>query len=139
MSPADGSARQHEHRAGHPPVACDACEDVLRARGSHSPSFLLLDTLRVPALGCDDHLEQFTTICGYTTADTPALLDHRPAGGVSCPSCRLAPNTPGQPVIPVRDGAVATLLCPDHQAALVSRFQTGLDTHHQLTESLDTS
>ena len=43
-------------------------------------SFLLFDQLELPLIGCDNHLEQFTTICGLTTEETAKLLPHRPAG-----------------------------------------------------------
>ncbi|WP_435101825.1 hypothetical protein [Halarchaeum sp. P4] len=139
MSPADSPPRRPEDGDDHPSVQCDACEEALTARRAHSPSFLLLETFTAPLIGCPEHLEEFATICGYATATTPDLLEHRPAGGISCPSCRLAPHNPTQLVIPVRGGAVASLLCPTHQAELVTQFQNGLDTQQQLTDSLDRS
>jgi hypothetical protein len=101
------------------------------------PSFLLLDQLTVPIVGCSDHLTQFMSVCGYTTTATAELLEHRPAGGVACPSCHLAPYNPQQPVIQVQDGAVAVLACPEHQAEIISRFQRGLDTQQQVTGEFD--
>lgn len=103
------------------------------------PSFLLLDQLTVPLVGCEDHLSRFAEVCGYTTENTAEILDHRPAGGVGCPSCHLAPHSLQQPVIPVQGGAVAVLACPTHQSELIDRFRTGLDTQQQLTTSLHTS
>lgn len=137
MPPEDPPRRQTDDVRGQPPVPCDACASALYSAGDHMLSFLLLDQLTVPVVGCEDHLEQFTAVCGYTTEDTAELLDHHPAGGVGCPSCHLAPHNPEQPVIPVRDGAVAVLACPEHQSEIVERFYTGLDTHQQLTTSLD--
>lgn len=118
---------------------CDSCEAALRSPERHQFSFLILDQLTVPVLGCDAHIEQFATICGYTTSGTAELIEHRPAGGVHCPSCQLATHNPRQPVIPVADGAVAVVACPDHQSELFARFRTGLETQQQLTTALDTS
>jgi hypothetical protein len=97
-----------------------------------------LDQLTVPLIGCDQHREQFTSVCGLTTESTADLLNHRPAGGINCPSCHLAPHNPGHPMIPVTGGAVAVLACPQHQAEIVDRFRTGLETQQQLTSSLNT-
>lgn len=134
MSPADSSPRSNDFQ-GHPQIQCAACASALE---SNAPSFLLLDQLTVPLIGCDDHLARFTDICGYTTEGSPELLDHRPAGGVPCPSCHLAPYNPHHPVIPVQDGAVAVLACLDHQSAIVDRFHTGLATQQRLTTSIET-
>ncbi|WP_236035691.1 hypothetical protein [Haloarcula rubra] len=103
------------------------------------PSFLLLDQLTIPLVGCDTHLTQFTDICEYTTENTADLLDHQPAGDLGCPSCHLSPYDPNYPMIPVQDGAVAVLACPDHQSEIVERFHTGLNTKQQLTTSLNMS
>lgn len=106
--------------------------------GQQSLSFLLLDQLRIPMLSCDDHLAQFSSICGLTTDETADLLHHRPAGGVCCPACRRVPYAAGQSMIPVQDGAIVPLACPKHRAELVQRFQSGLRTNQQLTVSLET-
>jgi len=119
-----------------PPMQCDACELALQSPARHELSFLLLDQLRAPLIGCDDHQQQFASICGYTTETTAELLDHRPAGGVGCPKCGLAAHTPHQPLVPVGGGAVVIPACPEHQSEVVSRFHTGLDTQHQLTTEL---
>lgn len=139
MTPVDASQQQPDSPQHRPRVQCDECESALHSHGRHTVAFLLLDQLTVPLISCDDHLEQFTSVCGLTTKDTAELLHHRPAGGICCPSCQLAPNNPNQPVIQVQDGAVAVLACPEHQAEIVNRFRTGLDTQQQLTSALDTS
>lgn len=139
MPSADTSQQQVEEFQSQPPIQCDACEAALHATGTHTLSFLLLDHLTAPLVGCDDHLEQFTAVCGLTSDDTAALIDHHPAGGINCPSCHLTLQTPERPLIPVQDGAVAPLVCPEHQAEIVGRFHTGLDLQHQLTASLDTT
>lgn len=122
---------------GHSTVRCDACQSVLHSDGQQSISFLLLDHLTIPLLSCDDHLEQFTSICGLTTDDRADILHHRPAGGIRCPGCRLAPYNPSQPMVPVQDGAIAVVACPEHQSETVSRFHTGLQTQQQLTSTFD--
>lgn len=137
MCPADVSEEQLADAQGSPPIQCDACESALHSTTSRTVSFLLLDQLTVPLVGCDDHLERFASVCGFTTDQTGSLLDHRPAGGISCPSCQLALTNPEQPVIPVQDGAVALLACPEHQTELIGRFHTGLDAEEQFMMSLD--
>ncbi len=122
-----------------PAIQCDACESALNSQGDHEITVLLLDHLTVPVVGCDDHIERFSTVCGYTTEESATLLDHRPAGGIRCPSCQLSVYNAEQPVVPVQDGAVAILACPEHQAEVVTRFQTGLNTQSQLTAPLDMS
>lgn len=120
-----------------PSVGCDDCQSVLRTASSQSISFLLLDQLTIPLIGCNDHLEEFTSICGLTTTHATNLLHHRPAGGLPCPGCQLAPHNPTQPMIAVQDGVVVVLACPDHQAEIIDRFQTGLETQDQLATGLD--
>lgn len=139
MDPGDSPHHEPEGNPELPPMQCDACEVALQSPERHRLSFLLLDQLTAPLIGCDDHLQQFASICGYTTEATADLLGHRPAGGVSCPSCGLAAHSPHQPLVPVKGGAVAILACPEHQSELINRFHTGLDTQHQLTAQLDTA
>jgi hypothetical protein len=122
-----------------PPIRCDECRAALEADSRQGISFLLLDHLTIPLVGCDRHLEQFLSICGVTTTDTVDLLEHHPAGGIRCPGCRLAPYSAAQPMITLQDGAVAVLACPDHQSAIVERFHTGLQTRQQLSTDLDST
>ena len=138
VTPVDTSQQQPDDFRGHPPIPCDAYESALHSQNGHSISFLLVDQLTLPLVGCEDHLEQSTAICGLTTEDTAELLSHRPAGGINCPSCRLAPYNLQQPLIPVEHGVVAVLACPDHQAEIVERFRTGIETQQTLTASTDT-
>jgi hypothetical protein len=137
MPPADASQRQLDDAQGPPPLQCDACESALHTPSKQAVSFLLLEQLTVPLVGCDEHLERFASVCGFTTDEAVELLEHRPAGGVSCPSCQFAVTSPEHPVIPVREGAVAPLACSEHLAEVITRFDTGLDTERQLTGSLD--
>lgn len=138
MPPVDTQQQPADDPSGHPPVQCSACQSALHSPGREAVSFLLLDQFTIPLVACDDHLEQFRSVCGLTTVDTPELLGHHPAGGIHCPGCRLAPHNPEQPVIPVEDGAVVILACPQHQSDIITRFDAGLQTQQQLTTSLDT-
>ncbi|KDE58562.1 hypothetical protein EL22_03885 [Halostagnicola sp. A56] len=122
---------------GHPPVQCEACRSALEADSRRTISFLLLDQFTIPLVSCEDHLEQFASVCGLTTQDDAETLDHRPAGGIRCPGCQHAPHSASQPVIPVREGAVLVVACPEHQSKIVQRFQTGLQTQHHLSSSVD--
>lgn len=115
-------------------LGCDACQAALADPGRDSISFLLTDQLTLPVVSCDEHLERFRAACALATTDTAETLTHRPAGGIHCPACRRA-HTTAQPVVPVADGAVAVLGCPEHASALVGRFHTGLETRRQLTTS----
>ncbi|WP_436924161.1 hypothetical protein [Halosimplex amylolyticum] len=121
-----------------PDVHCEACQSALRSGSEQTVSFLLLDQLTIPVLACDDHLREFTSVCGLTTEGSADLLEHRPAGGICCPGCRNARYDPSHPLIPVQEGAVVVTACPTHQSAIVERFRTGLRTHEQLTASLGT-
>lgn len=123
---------------GHSAIQCDECRGAFQSHSHQAVSFLLLDQLTIPLISCDDHLEQFASVCGLTTEDTADLLDHQPAGGICCPGCRLAPYNSAQPVIPIHDGAIVAMACPSHQSEVVQRFQTGLQTQHHLTSSLPT-
>jgi len=118
-------------------IQCTACESALQSPGRESVSFLLLDQLTIPLVGCDNHLEEFCSLCGLATEGRAELLNHRPAGGVNCPSCRHAPHKPQQPVIPVGNGGLAVLACSTHQSDILSRFSTGLQVREHLTSSLD--
>ena len=118
-------------------IQCTACESALQSPGRKSVSFLLLDQLTIPLVGCDNHLEEFCSLCGLATEGRAELLNHRPAGGVNCPSCRHAPHKPQQPVIPVGNGGLAVLACSTHQSDILSRFSTGLQVREHLTSSLD--
>jgi len=129
---------QSEEFAGAPTAPCTACEAALQSPDQQHLSFLLLDQHTIPVVGCDEHQEEFTTICGYTTDESADLVEHQPAGGIGCPSCHLAPYNLQQPVVPVGTGAVSILACPEHQSEIISRYQAGLETRQQLTTSLDT-
>jgi len=137
MSPCELSEHEPESPASRPPIHCDDCAAALESQGWETVSYLLFDHLTVPIIGCDGHLDQFAEQCGYTTEDTPRIIPHRPAGGIVCPGCRLAPHNPPHPVLPVGDGVVIVPACPRHQSAIVDRFYTGGDLQHQLTSSLD--
>lgn len=120
-------------------VRCDDCRSVVESGGRQELSFLLLEQLTIPVLGCDDHLEQFASVCELTAKESAELLDQRPAGGLRCPGCRLASYDSPYPLIQVRNGAVIPMACSDHQSEILERFQTGLRTRNQLTTRLDTS
>ena len=96
MSPADFQQSQSEIIDDQSAIDCSACQSALDPEGQQTVSFLLLDHLRIPVLSCDDHLEQFTSICGLTSNDTATLLHHQPAGGISCPGCRFASYSAAQ-------------------------------------------
>ncbi len=117
-------------------LGCQACEQALRSGGPSDRSVLLLDTLRVPLVGCAEHRDHFASVCGLTTTAEHELLQHRPAGGLGCPSCQLAMTRPTHPVVPVGDGAVGVLGCQDHQTAAIDRYQDGLAMAEHLSASL---
>lgn len=124
---ADGTSR--DTRA----VRCPACRSALDDLGQQGLSFMLLDGLTIPLVGCDRHLEQFTTACGLTSTETVTHLTHRPAGGIHCPACRLSVHEPGYPLVPVGEGAVMILGCERHQAEALGRFSSGSKTQQRLT------
>lgn len=130
QSPADSPNRQQS-------IRCTACESALQSPGRENVSFLLLDQFTIPLLGCDDHLEKFSSLCGLATDNSAELLNHRPAGGLHCPGCRHAPYNSQQPIIPVEDGGLAILACKTHQSDIIIRFRTGLRIRHRLNSSLD--
>lgn len=139
MDPEEPPQYQPVDYPDNPPFPCENCEAALRSSERDRPAFLLLDQLTTPVVGCEEHVAQFASTCGYTTEGSAKLINHRPAGGIRCPSCQLAMYNPRQPIIPVADGAVAVLACPEHQSELLDRFQTGLETQHRLTTALDIS
>ncbi len=118
-------------------IRCTACESALDSPGRNTVSFLLLDQLTIPLVGCDAHLEQFSSLCGLATDQSATLLSHRPAGGLPCPGCRNAPYSPQHPVVPVGDGGLVLLACPTHQSEILTRFRTGRRVHHRLDSSLE--
>ncbi|PAU82916.1 hypothetical protein CK500_12360 [Halorubrum salipaludis] len=120
-----------------PFTQCAACESALQSPGRESVSFLLLDQFTIPLVGCDNHLEEFCSLCGLATEGRAELLDHRPAGGVNCPSCRHEPHKSHQRIVPVGNGGLAVLACATHQSDILSRFHTGLQVRQHLTSSLD--
>jgi len=132
MNQTDPSPPRSDDSDDRVPGSCRACAAAMRSPTRSDLSFLLLDHLTVPLVGCTDHVDRFASVCGYTTADAATVIEHRPAGGVSCPSCRLVPYSPDQLVVPVESGAVGVLACPEHRSELVDRFQTGLETRRQL-------
>ena len=121
----------------HRSVGCAACEAALRSPGRDSLSFLVLGRFTVPLVGCDDHAERFGSVCDLAADGDVSLLAHRPAGGITCPGCRRAPQRVQQPVVPVGDGQLAVLACPDHRSELVGQFGAGLRARHHLDASLD--
>ncbi|SMP34250.1 hypothetical protein SAMN06265347_12516 [Halobellus salinus] len=136
MSDANDDERFASPAPGTQEIRCSACRAALESPGRATVSFLLVDQLTIPVVGCADHKEQFSEVCGLTTEDTARVLDHRPAGGVQCPGCRHSTHRSQHPVVPVTDGAVAVLGCGAHVDDLVERFRTGLWTRHRLTTSL---
>lgn len=122
--------------AGRGGIPCTACESALESPGRETVSFLLLDQLTIPLVGCAEHKRQFSDVCGLTTEDAATLLDHQPAGGVRCPGCRHSTHRVQHPVVPVADGAVAILGCSRHVDDVVERFHAGLRTQQRLTTSL---
>lgn len=118
-------------------IRCEECRSTVRSGGRQALSFLLVDRLTVPVLSCEEHLERFASICELTVEDGADLLHHRPAGGLPCPGCRLAPYSSSHPVIRVQDGAIVPMACPEHQSEIAQRYRTGLETRQRLTTGLD--
>jgi len=90
----------HEGIAGQfsPEPQCEDCAAALDSGGRQAVSFLLFDSLTVPLVGCEAHLELFRAICELTADSSAKLLSHvqpaascvraasvRPAGA----GCRL--------------------------------------------------
>ncbi|RQG93080.1 hypothetical protein EA462_02420 [Natrarchaeobius halalkaliphilus] len=136
MPPVDFRQSQSDIDSGHPAIHCNECQSALQSDSQQAVSFLLLDQLTIPIVSCDDHLERFASVCGLTTEDTATLLDHRPAGGICCPGCRLARYNAAQPMVPVEEGAIVAMACPTHQTEIVQRFHTGLETQHHLSSDV---
>ena len=117
-------------------IRCPACESALRAPGRETISFLLVDQLTVPLIGCDDHLEQFRAVCNLATDSSAELLAHQPAGGLRCPGCRHVRYNTQQAVVPIGSGGLAVLACPAHQSEILNRFRAGLEIRRQLNAPL---
>lgn len=126
-----------EFRPNADQIQCEACRSAFESAGRQAVSFLLLDQLTIPAVSCDEHLERFGTVCGLSSEDETDLLEHRPAGGITCPGCRQAPFRVSQPLVPVQSGGVMLLACPQHHSEIVQRFQTGLETRQYLASGFD--
>lgn len=139
MDEGDDFRSQTDSSDGHPSIQCAACASALRSPGRDNVAFLLLDQFTIPLVGCDDHLEEFSSLCGLAARRSVKLLDHRPAGGVHCPGCRHGPHATQQPVVPVGSGALAVLACSTHCSEILDRFRTGLQIRQHLNASLDGS
>jgi hypothetical protein len=111
---------------------CQDCRAALESGGRQAISFLLVETLTVPVVGCDAHLEEFRAICELTTEDSAELLGHLPAGGIQCPACRNHEQGGGMPLIFVEAGAVGVLACERHATAVIECYQSGLQARQQL-------
>jgi hypothetical protein len=116
-------------------LSCPDCRAALESTGRDAVSFLLVDSLTVPVVGCEVHLEQFRLLCGLPSEETAKLLSHRPAGGIQCPACRRADRSPEHPVVRVGHGAAAVLACDTHEEAVLDRFQAGLQARGELPGS----
>lgn len=127
MEPDD---RPAEHSS--PNIQCDDCKAALESGGRQAVSFLLIETLTVPLVGCDAHLEQFRALCGLSTDESAKLLSHLPAGGIQCPGCRQSHHSIGMPVVMIEGGAVGIRTCSDHAEAVLDRYQSGLDVRQQI-------
>jgi len=115
-----------------PNPQCEDCEAALESGGRQAVSFLLIETLTVPLVGCEAHLEQFRAICEFTSETPAKLLSHVPAGGIQCPGCRNAHHSQGMPVVMIEGGAVGIPACSTHAEETLDRFQSGLETRQQL-------
>ena len=111
---------------------CQDCRAALESGGRQAISFLLVETLTVPVVGCDAHLEEFRAICELTTEGSAELLGHLPAGGIQCPACRNHEQGGGMPLIFVEAGAVGVLACERHATAVIECYQSGLQARQQL-------
>jgi hypothetical protein len=136
MRDADDADHVAAATAAEPAIQCAACRAALEAPGRDTTSFLLLEQLAIPLVGCATHKREFSDVCELTTDRAAELLDHRPAGGLRCPGCRHSTRRSQQPVVPVGTGGVAVVSCSRHLDDIVGRFRTGLRTRHRLTTSL---
>lgn len=120
-----------------PPYAdgpqCPDCQEALETGGRQAISFLLIDTLTVPVVGCDAHLEEFRAICELSTDGSADLLEHLPAGGIQCPACRNHDQAGGMPLIFVEAGVVGVLACETHAKELIECYKSGLEARQQLS------
>jgi len=124
----------HEGIAGQfsPEPQCKDCAAALDSGGRQAVSFLLFDSLTVPLVGCEAHLELFRAICELTADSSAKLLSHVPAGGILCPGCQRAPSGSGMPVVFFEAGAVGVLGCSKHAEDVLNRFEFGLELRQQL-------
>ncbi|MDS0261383.1 hypothetical protein NDI56_18435 [Haloarcula sp. S1CR25-12] len=138
MAPPERPTARPDATAEQPPVPCSDCRAALASPSRETVSFLLLDQFTLPVAGCEDHLEQFRAVCGLTTSGRARLLAHLPAGGITCPSCRLSSHGTRRAMIPVDGGAAVLLGCPEHQSTIASRFQAGRETQNRLCADFET-
>ncbi|MFD1641488.1 hypothetical protein [Halohasta litorea] len=115
-----------------PVPSCPDCQAALEATGRDAVSFLLVDSLTLPVVGCEVHLEQFRLVCGLTSENPARLLSHRPAGGIICPGCRRASRQPTHPIVRIGQGAVALIGCQSHEKDVIDRYRAGRETRGQL-------
>jgi|AntDeeMetagen134_2_1112570.scaffolds.fasta_scaffold00146_19 hypothetical protein len=115
-----------------PVSSCPDCRAALESTGRDAVSFLLVDSLTLPVVGCEVHLEQFRLVCGLTSENPARLLSHRPAGGIICPGCRRASQRPTHPIVRIGHGAVALIGCQTHEEDVIDRYRTGRETRGQL-------
>jgi len=116
-------------------LSCPDCRAALASTGRDAVSFFLVDSLTIPVVGCEVHLEQFRLLCGISSDDTAKLLSHRPAGGIRCPGCRRANGSREHPLVRIGHGAAAVLACDTHEADVLDRLEAGLRARGELPGS----